>query len=99
MNTVLDNKCDYCGLEYQSSFRTTGEFFDPPLTSDGKNYAQERFREIVKERYLISKNCNTSYSDLADVTPLERNYLLELIIDELQKKKKMIEEQRAKQKH
>lgn len=31
LNTVLDNKCDYCGLEYQSSFRTTGEFFRPTI--------------------------------------------------------------------
>ena len=31
LNTTLDNKCDVCGLDYQSSFRTTSEFFRPTL--------------------------------------------------------------------
>jgi hypothetical protein len=66
------------------------------LTSDGKPYGPERFKQIVKERYLISKNCNTSYTDLGKVTPLERNYLIEFITDELQKQKEMIENQKAK---
>lgn len=49
------------------------------MTSDGKLYAPHRYKEIVEERYQISKHINTSYNDLADVTPLERKYLIEFI--------------------
>ena len=49
------------------------------MTSDGRPYAPIRYAEIVEERYLISKFIHTSYGDLADVTPLERKYLLEYI--------------------
>ena len=66
---------------------------DPELTSEGKPYGPERYKEIVHERYLISKHCNTSYADLDNTTPLERQYLLQFIMDELQKQKEMIEEQ------
>lgn len=65
---------------------------DPIFTSDGKPYAPQRFKEIVRERYLITKYCNTSYKDIDDITPLEREYLLEFIYDELQKEQKAYEE-------
>ena len=67
-------------------------FLDPVLTSDGKPYAPHRFRDIVKERYLISKYCNTSYKDLDKVSPTERAYLLEFIYEELQKEQEAYEE-------
>jgi hypothetical protein len=31
LNTTLDNKCDVCDLDYQSTFRTTSEFFRPTI--------------------------------------------------------------------
>ena len=49
------------------------------MTSNGKPYAPYRYKEIVEERYQISKHTHTSYNDLGDVTPLERQYLLEFI--------------------
>ena len=66
------------------------------MTSDGKPYALNRYKQIVQERYLISKNCNTSYTDLGDVSPLERKYIIEFITDELQKQKDIIDKQRQK---
>lgn len=71
-------------------------FLDPLLTSDGKPYGPVRYREIVKERYLISEKCNTSYTDLGSVTPLERKYLMEFIAEDLQKQKDMMEAQKMK---
>ena len=65
---------------------------DPILTSDGKPYAPLRFKEITRERYLISKYSHTSYKDLDDVSPTERAYILEFIYDELQKEQEAIEE-------
>ena len=58
-------------------------------------YASSRFKEIVKERYIISKHTNTSYEDTRHVTPLERGYLLEFIMDDLQRQKEMYDKARA----
>lgn len=65
---------------------------DPISTSDGKPFAPIRFKEIVKERYLISKHCNTSYKDLDEVSPTEREYLLEFIYEEIKKEQDAYEE-------
>ena len=65
-------------------------FFDPPWTSDGKPYGPERYRDIVKERYIISKHTNTSYVDTANITPLERSYLIEFITEDLKTKRDII---------
>ena len=58
-------------------------FFDPRLTSDGKPYGKERYKNIVMERFLISKHINTSYGDTENISPIERAYLLEFIQDDL----------------
>ena len=68
---------------------------DPQSTNDGRPYGPYRFKEIVRERYIISKHTNTSYSDTEDITPAERGYLLEFILDDLQKQKEMYD--KAKQ--
>lgn len=76
---------------------------DPQSTSDNKPYAPFRYKEIVQECYVISKNLNTSYTDLMKVTPTERGYMLEFLNEEydrtqreLQKIKDAQEESRPK---
>ena len=49
------------------------------MTINGKPYAPERFQEIIEERYQISKRIHTSYNELGEVTPREREMLLKLI--------------------
>lgn len=66
---------------------------DPQLTKEGKPYGPARYKEIVTERYLISKNINTSYNDIGKMTPLERQYILELLVDE-QRRIKDLEQKR-----
>ena len=66
-------------------------FFDPVWTSDGKLYKPERYRDIIKERYEISKNLNTSYVEVGNISPLERSYLIQLIIDDLKRKHEITE--------
>jgi hypothetical protein len=66
------------------------------LTNDGKPYGPYRYKQIVKECYLISKNSNTSYTDVLKITPLERNYILEFIIEGEKRNQEVIE--KAKQK-
>lgn len=73
-------------------FAQTMSFLDPQLTSDGKPYAPHRFRELSKEKYLISKYCNTSYSDVDKITPTERKYILEFIYEEKLKEQQAYEE-------
>lgn len=68
---------------------------DPPLTDDGKPYGPTRYKEIAKERYLISKHTHTSYDDTLNITPTERNYLLEFIAEDLQKEKEMYDKAKA----
>ena len=48
----------------------------------------------MKERYLISKNTHTSYNDTKDITPTEREILLQLIIEDLQQQQELIEKQK-----
>lgn len=71
---------------------------DRQLTKDGKPYGPIRYKEIVTERYLISKNIHTSYTDVGKMTPLERQYILELLVDE-QKRAKELEQKRKLEAH
>lgn len=45
----------------------------------------------MKERYLISKNTHTSYNDTKDITPTEREILLQLIVEDLEQQQELIE--------
>ena len=65
------------------------------MIDNAADYAPKRFRDIAKERYLISKHINTSYEDTKDISPLERNYLLEFIVEDLERQKAMYD--KAKQ--
>lgn len=60
--------------------------------SDGTPYGPVRFKNIVRERYFISKKCNTSYLDVGQMTPLERGYVMEFILDEIEKEKQALDE-------
>lgn len=66
----------------------------PLSTKDGKPLGPKKYKEIVREIYLITKNTNTSYSDILVMTPLERGYLLEFISDEIKKSQEYIEQRK-----
>ena len=70
---------------------------DPEQMSDGSPYGPVRFKNIVQERYFISKRCNTSYLDVGYMTPLEREYVMGFILDEIEKEDQAMKE--AKKKH
>ena len=69
------------------------------MTSDGKPYGIERYKDIVQERYIISKYTNSSYADLAKITPLERRYLLGFVKEEIDKTKEAMEARKRKNKN
>ena len=68
---------------------------DPQTTNDGLPYAPIRYKEIVKECYIISKNLNTSYVDLLKITPTEKNYMLEFLKQEAEHNKQIMEKMKA----
>lgn len=70
-------------------------FLDPKINSDGTPYAPKRYRELVKECYLISKNINTSYNDLLKITPTEKDLMLEFLVDEAKKREEILKKQEA----
>ena len=70
-------------------------FLDPQKTEDGKPYGPLRFGELTKECYLISKNINTSYTDLMCITPTERNYMLEFLMDEARQREQLLEKRKS----
>ena len=53
--------------------------------------ASQIFKDLVRERYLISKHTNTSYNETAHITPLERTYIFEFVTEELQKQQEAYE--------
>lgn len=65
------------------------------MTEDGKPYGPIRFKDIVKERYIITKHTNTSYGDINNMTPLERSYIIEFIKDDLQRQKDLYDKVKA----
>ena len=70
------------------------------MTSDGKPYAPERVNEIIRQAYLISRQIHTSYNDVLDVSPMEREKLLDIVTEELNKQKDALEAaKRNKKKH
>lgn len=58
---------------------------------DNPAAASRIFKDLVKERYLISKHTHTSYNDTAHITPIEREYIFEFITDEFKKQKEAYE--------
>lgn len=65
------------------------------MTEDGKPYGPTRYKDIARELYLISKHTNTSYEDAKTITPLERSYILEFVMEDLEHQKELYD--RAKQ--
>lgn len=45
----------------------------------GNPTGPRRFKEIVEECWFITKNVNTSYTDILKISPLERKYLIDVI--------------------
>lgn len=75
-------------------FPSPANFLDPQLTSEGKPYKPWKFNEIIRERYFISKNINTSYNDIGKISPRERDSLVHMILDEIKQTKEQIKQAR-----
>ena len=70
-------------------------FLDQQTTKDGKPYGPIRFKQIVKEIYILCKQLNSSYTDLLDITPTERDLLINFIVEENKKSEEAMEKIKA----
>jgi hypothetical protein len=62
------------------------------LTDKGKPYGPWRYKNIVKECYIITKNTNTPYSDILSMTPTERELMIEFLSEDFKKQQENIEQ-------
>ena len=76
------------------SFALGPSFLDPQTSNDGSPYGPKRFKEIVKECWYISDNLHTSYTDVLDLSYIERVYLIENINAKNDATRKAFEEAR-----
>ena len=49
------------------------------MTSNGEPYGPKRLQELIRQRYLISKFLHTSYNEVGEMSPTERESLILLI--------------------
>lgn len=80
---------------FSSPFGSHLNFLDQQLTEDGKHYGPIRYREIVKECYVITKNLHTPYSDVMNMSPTERHYLIDFLIEDAKEQAKELEKRKA----
>ncbi len=59
-----------------------GSFLDPTHTDNGDLYAPLRFEAIVREQYELTRNLNTSYKEIDEITPRERQLLKKFLDQE-----------------
>ena len=74
-------------------------FLDPLLTSNSKQYIETRLKDLIRGRYLISKYTHTSYLDAGKISPLERDYIIGFITDQIKAEQKAIQENKNKKKN
>ena len=77
-------------MKWMVSFVSHQSFLDPPLTNDGQPYGPWKYRQLVKECYLIAKNSGIPYSDVLHMNPTERQDILDLISDEFKRAEQKI---------
>ena len=49
------------------------------------------YKQIVKECYIITKNTNTPYSDILEMTPTERELMIEFLSEDFKKQQEQID--------
>ena len=53
-------------------------------------YRPNRYKEIVKERYIIATKSHIPYADVGNMTPIERDYVLEFIQEDLRRELELL---------
>lgn len=66
-------------------------FLDQQFDEKGNPLGPIRYKNIVRERFDITKHTHISYNDTGKMTPLEREYILQFIIEDKTKQKEDLE--------
>lgn len=77
--------------------------YDPrTVTSDKKPYTLALYKSLVAEAYRITRNLHTPYSDVMEMSVLERKYIIEFLdmeCKEIKKKNEEMKQQLESRKH
>ncbi len=75
-------------------------FLDPQMSKDDTPYSLKRYPELIKECWFISDQLHTSYTDILDLSVMERVTLIDLINEKQRKTQEAVDkiQQEAQQK-
>ena len=76
-------------LHIKYPFATTKHFLD--LVVDDPEFKSITMNNLIQEKYQISKRIHTSFTELDDITSVERKALLKLIIKDLEEQKRILD--------
>ena len=79
-------------------FASQMNFLDQQQTEDGQPYGPVRYKEIVEERFYIAKHGRISYADTGKMTPTERDFIKQFILDDAKHTQEMIDEMQQSRK-
>ena len=71
-------------------FALQKSFLGQQLTFDGKPFGPIKYKELVREAYILAKHCNISYSEVMNMTPTERQYMLEFLKEDMDREKESL---------
>lgn len=66
------------------------------LDENKKPLALKCYKQLMFQRYYITRNTNTSFVDTAQMTPTEREYIIKFIVDENKKTRETLENSKHK---
>ena len=75
-------------------FTSTKHFLD--LVVDDPEFKSVMMNNIIQEKYQISKRIHTSFTELDNITSVERKALLKLILKDLEEQKRIMDAARNK---
>lgn len=76
------------------NFKSHPNFFDQQMVTNPEEYYKNRIDGLMRERYLICRQLNTSFIDTNEMTPKEREYIIKLFLEEREKAKEVQESNR-----
>lgn len=75
-------------------FASTKHFLD--LVIDEHKFKTIAMKNLIAEKYEISKRTHTSFLELDEITPFERRAILSLIVRDLEEQKRIIDSAKVK---
>ncbi len=75
-------------------FASTKHFLD--LVVDDPEFKTIMMNNIIQEKYQISKRIHTSFTELDNITSIERKALLRLILKDLEEQKRIMDAAKIK---